>query len=124
MENRPLLKKTDIILVAVLLAFALIVSLPTLLSKDDRLTAVITENGETIRTINDLSNAEDETIEINGAVIIVKDGEIGFTENDCEDKICVKSGMLSKKGDTAACVPKRIVITVSGGSDDVDAIAF
>lgn len=124
MENKPLLKKTDIILIAVLLAFALIVSLPSLLTKDDKLTAVITENGETIRTINDLSNAEDETIEINGAVIIIKDGEIGFAENDCEDKICVKSGMLSKKGDTAACVPKRIVITVSGGSDDVDAIAF
>lgn len=49
------------------------------------------------------------------------DGGIAFIESDCPDKICVKSGKLSKAGQYAACVPNRIYIKiVSAGEDETD----
>jgi len=54
------------------------------------------------------------------------DGSICFSESDCPDKICVKTGRLSKVGETAACIPNKIFMKIvplnpapQGGGPDV-----
>ena len=44
-------------------------------------------------------------------------------ESDCPNQDCVRSGVISKPGQSLVCLPARIVIELQGGSGDgVDAI--
>lgn len=58
---------------------------------------------------------------------LFKDGSICFEESDCPDKICVKTGRLSQIGQTAACLPNKLIMKIvpSGkrSDDDIDMMA-
>lgn len=47
--------------------------------------------------------------------VCVENGTAFVKEADCPDQVCVHTGGLSKDGQTAACVPSGIVVTVKGG---------
>ena len=54
----------------------------------------------------------------------VKNGAIRFIRADCPDKICEKAGFLSKTGQTAACLPRKTVLTIiSSEEEGADAVA-
>lgn len=56
----------------------------------------------------------------------LKDHKIRFLETDCPDKICVRTGFISKVGQSAVCLPNRIVVRITGGNGNetgVDGIA-
>lgn len=116
-----LLKKGDIAVILVILvvaaAFWLWQSRQT-----DKLEAVITVNGEIVETI-DLSSVEEKITIVPDTspkvVISAENGAIYFEESGCSDKLCVNCGRLSKKGDTAVCLPAKTVVTVSGSDVDV-----
>ena len=54
----------------------------------------------------------------------IRDGRVRFTESPCRNKICVNSGWLSHAGDTTACVPNGVSITLLGSGESYDAISF
>ena len=93
--------------------------------KNDKLIAQITQNGNLIKEI-DLNTLTD-TLTINigddTAKIIAQKGRIKFEESNCPDKICVNTGWLTKSGQSAICLPNRIIIKVIGQKSDIDAIA-
>ena len=94
-------------------------------SKSDSPQAVITVNGETVETV-DLDSVKEKII-IKPAtspevVIVAENGAIRFDSAECEDKLCVACGNLSKHGDTAVCLPSKTVITITGS--DVDAVVY
>ncbi|HWP97139.1 MAG TPA: NusG domain II-containing protein [Syntrophomonadaceae bacterium] len=96
-------------------------------SHDQQITAVITQNGNVIKQINlnDLKNPE--SIYINEPikqVIIAEKGRIRFLESDCPNQICVKTGWLTKSGDRAVCLPSKVVITIVGGNKEVDSVSY
>lgn len=83
----------------------------------DRLEAVITVNGETVETIDLSAIKEKRIIELDTdpkVVIAAENGKIYFESADCDDKLCINCGKLSRKGDTAVCLPAKTVVTVSG----------
>jgi hypothetical protein len=83
----------------------------------DRLEAVITVNGETVETIDLSAIKEKRIIELDTdpkVVIAAENGEICFESADCDDKLCINCGKLSRKGDTAVCLPAKTVVTVIG----------
>jgi len=122
MNERKLVTKKDIIVLAVLLASAIALLLFFKLGLKDGRTAVISVDG---REYLRVSLDEDREIDIdNGIKIIVSDGKIGFLESDCPDKVCIHTGMLSHSGEVAACVPNKTVITVSGSEAAVDMITY
>ncbi|MDR1209471.1 MAG: NusG domain II-containing protein [Clostridiales bacterium] len=43
-----------------------------------------------------------------------RDGKIAFTESDCPDHICVRTGFIGVAGESAACLPNGLLLTVSG----------
>ncbi|MBO5858962.1 MAG: NusG domain II-containing protein [Clostridia bacterium] len=111
-----LFKKGDIAVILVILVIAATFWIYKS-QNTDRLEAVITVDGKTVETI-DLSAVNEKIIfepDTNPKVVIVaENGEIYFESADCEDKLCINCGKLSRKGDTAVCLPARTVVTVSG----------
>ena len=54
----------------------------------------------------------------------IKDGAAAFVDADCPDKICENEGFLSKDGQTAVCLPRKVSLTIvaAGESDGPDMI--
>lgn len=55
------------------------------------------------------------------AVFEVRDGKIRVNEAHCPDKICEKTGYIGSEGESIICVPKKIIVTVSGIESGADA---
>ena len=51
-------------------------------------------------------------------IITVSDGEVRMTHADCPDQICVKTGSISRSGQSIVCAPNRMVVTITGGDKD------
>ncbi len=122
MNKTPLFRKSDLIIILVCLLVALIFFLPTFISSGENLTAVIVHNGETVKEII-LTDETDEIFEVDGAVIKAEGMNIYFEDSDCPDKVCVRSGKLTSKGESAACVPNRISVYIKG-SDNFDIMTY
>lgn len=122
--NTKLLRKGDFAVVAVIVIIVAAVMLWNN-SKSESPQAVITVDGVTVETV-DLESVREKIIikpETSPEVVIVaENGEIRFESAECEDKLCVACGGLSKHGDTAVCLPARTAITVTGS--DVDAVVY
>ena len=119
-----LFRKGDIAVIAVILIVAAAFYFFTV-SDSDKLEAVITVDGEIIETIELDAEKEKRLISLktNPEVIIaVENGAIYFEESGCDNKLCVLCGKLTKKGDTAVCLPAKTVVTVKGA--DVDAMTY
>lgn len=118
------IKKGDIAVIALIIIVAAVFMLWNN-SKSDAVQAVITVDGKIIETV-DLGNVSEKITVIPGTtprvVITAENGKIRFESAECEDKLCVHSGELSKHGDTAVCLPSKTVITVTGS--DVDAVVY
>jgi len=41
-------------------------------------------------------------------------GDIRMIDSNCQDKICVKSGLINKPGQSIICLPHKLVIEVVG----------
>ena len=54
----------------------------------------------------------------------IRDGRVRFTDSPCRNKVCVHSGWLSHTGDTTACLPNGVSISLIGNGDGYDAISF
>jgi len=46
----------------------------------------------------------------------IKDNAVAFISSDCPDKICVNTGWLRYAGQSAACMPNRVSIHISGNN--------
>ncbi len=77
--------------------------------------AVITRNGNKMAEL-DLNKVEepqyftfDDGIHV---TILAEKGSIKFLEADCPDKICIKTGTLTKPGSQAICMPSRTIVKI------------
>lgn len=61
---------------------------------------------------------------IGDSTIEVRDHKVRFVDSPCKAKLCVHSGWLTDAGDTAACLPNRVLIQIDGNSTYYDAINF
>lgn len=91
------------------------------------LTAIINKDNNVIRTIDLSLLTKTETITVQGkykATIIAQKDRIRVLDSTCPDKICVKSGWLTKPGDSSVCVPNRLIVSIkSRDNSEVDTIA-
>ena len=76
---------------------------------------VVTEDGaETARYPLDV----DRTVTIGGEaynILQISGGEASVTEANCGDHTCVRTGAVSREGETIVCLPHRLVIRIEGG---------
>ncbi len=122
--NIKFLRKGDIAVIGIIVLIAAVFTLWSN-SKSEAVQAVITVDGEIVETV-DLNNVKEKITVIPDTsprvVITAENGAIWFEQAECEDKLCMACGNLSKHGDTAVCLPSKTVITVTGS--DVDAVVY
>lgn len=112
--------------VIVLLATACAGLLASRSTGGGRLTAVVSVDGtETDRIV--LSGAATEkTYTSRGYTlhVLARDGEIRVSEADCPNHDCVRTGAITRPGQSIVCLPARISIQLvgTGGSGDVDLV--
>lgn len=116
-------KPGDYFILVLVVAAALLMLVLTNHRETARSIAVIIQNGEIIRRI-DLN-------EINTPMVFAYEGEypgtieaekgrIRFLEADCPDKVCVRTGWISRNGQIAVCLPDNIMIKIEGSEAPTD----
>ena len=124
---KKLIRPFDIILIAVLLLVGIGFHLYSK-STTSGATAVIHIDGEVYETI-ELEKVE-ASYELSlpcspPATLCVEKGCVSFKEADCPDKLCVSTGKLRHRGDTAACLPAGVVVTIENGEEsEIDALVY
>lgn len=108
---KKLVTKWDFAVISVILLVSL--SLFTFRPKETGGTAIIRVDGKEYKTVN-IKNEEKAEITVNGVSIVYGGGEIYIKDSSCRDKICVNSGRLSNKGQSAVCAPNRVSVEISG----------
>lgn len=89
------------------------------------LTAVITQDGRTLRTIALTGLRERIVFTVDGAyenTIVAEDGAIWFEEATCPQKTCVHMGRLTRAGQTAVCLENKVMIKLVGSEDGPDVV--
>jgi len=109
-------KKTDILIIAAIIAAALVAWLVyTNTAQDGAVMAEIYYYSTLVETV-DLTPGHERTFSIpqNENVVFKVDdeGNIQFIESDCPDKICIKTGKIHMAGQSAACLPNGIVLKI------------
>ncbi|MBR3866553.1 MAG: NusG domain II-containing protein [Butyricicoccus sp.] len=115
----------DCVIIVLVLALAFAVALPFYLRPNDTLTCEIVQDGEIIQKIA-LTDTVHETVTIEGAVTnhieITAEG-VHFLESSCPDQVCVRSGLLTRAGQSAVCLPNRVIVRLTGAAaPEVDAV--
>ena len=83
------------------------------LRKDGDTVCVTAPDGDAVMSL--AVDAENVFYGHNGlaVTVTVKDGRVCVSHADCPDQVCVATGWLSKNGQSAACLPAGIVVTVT-----------
>ena len=110
------MKRFDIVLLCVILAFATAVfAVAYLLMSDSGSVAVITVDGEEYAR---LPLDEDTELTVNTDngynIVTVKDGKVFVSEASCPDKVCVRTGSADELK-SVVCLPNKLTVTVEKG---------
>jgi len=64
-------------------------------------------------------------IKLNDGNVVIEVSSEGarFIENDCPTKFCIKSGWVTKCGQTVACVPNKYAIVIECKEEAYDAVS-
>ncbi|ENK0557709.1 NusG domain II-containing protein [Clostridium botulinum] len=100
--------------------------------KSENAVAVIKQNGKIIEKVDLSKVKEKKELKINYNdkdhkgynIIEIDKGSIRFIDADCPDKVCIKSGVLKKPGETAACLPHKLIITIEKNDKEVDEVSY
>ncbi len=121
------MKKSDMILAAVVLAFA--GGLLLLQNwKQDTKEGVVTvyQEKEKLASYPLTKDEEINLYSTDGGVnrLIIRSGQAWIESADCPDGLCVKQGRIEREGQSVICLPHKLVITIEGGeAAKVDAVA-
>lgn len=56
--------------------------------------------------------------------IYIHNGGVEIISASCKDKICVKSGFISKKGQIIACLPNKLYVKILGVEKQIDGATY
>ena len=86
------------------------------------ISAIIEQDGETVAELDLNKDTELVLNDGNGGsnTITVQNGHISVTEANCPDLVCVRTGAISQTGEVIACLPHKLIITIS--SDQTDSL--
>ena len=112
-KPRKLIRPADLIVAAALLVVA--AALWLILGHMHGTTAEIVCDKEVVKTVDLSAVKEPYDISLdNGVTITVEPGAIFFSGSDCANQLCVHTGKLTKAGQSAACLPNKTLIRITG----------
>lgn len=112
----PLFRKRDLLvfLLAVILAGA---GFLQWLPKSGAPVAVIEQDGKEVRRVELSSIIQPETLVLEGefsVTVLLEPGQVSIVHSDCPDQICVNTGVLTRSGQSAVCLPARVAVRIVG----------
>ncbi len=108
----------DKILVVFLILLIILLFLPSIFFRSEKLLAEISFDDQT--EVYELYKIEEsEKLKVGGCEILLEKDGVSFLKSECPDGLCVKRGKLKRPGDTMACVPQKVVITVKSEKKSV-----
>jgi hypothetical protein len=117
--------KRDIMLIATLIivcvaAFLII----NFVVKKDGITAAVKVDGNIVYMLPLDKNASVTVEGYQGGsnTVVIENGTVYMKDADCPDKLCEKTGKISKNGETIVCLPHRVVVEIQGGEGNVDSL--
>ena len=119
-----IIKKADIVLFFILLIMGVALSIFSFSSGTAGEKVEISLDGKLYGTY-DLH--KDQVIEINENnhlnKITIKDGYVQMTYSDCKNQVCVNDGKINKTNQSIVCLPNRVMIQITGGKEEFDAVS-
>ena len=124
-------KKWDIIIIIVLICLSFIPELifGVMMGKNYNGTyAEVTLDGKPYKKILLSEHRGEEQIDVKTDygynVIEIKDASIAIIDADCRDKICIKSGFISKPGQLLVCLPHKLMVEIKNNDteENIDVI--
>ena len=116
--------KNDIVLAAAVFLVALIIFLLYIVRANKGGAELeVVADGEIYGTYSLLEDRDVEILTSYGSNrLIIEDGCAYMEYADCPDKICVKQGKISKRGQTIICLPHKLTVRIVKGEEgEVDA---
>lgn len=97
-------------------------------SAEDTVVAVIKQGNTEIKRIDLFSVSEPYEFEVTDEkggrnTIRAERGKIAVIDADCPDKLCVKQGYIDNGAVPVVCLPHKLSITITGGKEEIDAVA-
>lgn len=127
---KSILKPGDFIIVIMVISLALVSTAVFTQKQSDFSRVVISKDGKVLYDIN--LNEVNDRIDIKNLseyneLIVVEHGRVRFEVSDCPDQVCVRTGWISRPGQTAVCLPAGIIIKIVGeakedNNEDIDII--
>ena len=113
-RERKLIRDLTLILVIVLVGLSVFV-----------LSGLLGERGEWVVVSIDGEEVAKYSLDVNGKytlnggtnLLVVSDGVAYVSEADCPDKVCVRTGKISRSGERIICLPNRLEVKVVGGEE-------
>lgn len=117
--------KNDIVLILALLLLALLAWGVLRVTKKPGGEAVVTVDGVLVATLPLSIEARLPVGAERGFlnVVEVADGRVRVLEADCPDRLCVRQGWIRYDGESIVCLPHKLVVSIRGGGQDLDAVA-
>lgn len=115
-------KKQDLFLIVPLLLAAAVL-LVWFNSRPGSGIAVVEQNGIEICRFDLARQTARREIDLGGDYhikLLVEPGAVSFLHSGCRDQICVRTGKLTKAGQTAVCLPAKISVRIIGRDHTVD----
>ena len=113
----------DIILISSFFLIATILFFIFFLGAEEGAVVVVKVN---LAEVGRYSLAQEGEYELNGGTntLVIKDGAAWISHADCPDHLCVKQGKIRYNGQSIACRPNALTVTVYGSkNDDIDLIS-
>lgn len=123
-DRKRKFRKADMILVAgILLLAVLSFAVIELFLKQPGASVVVTADGK-VYGVYALNSSQQIVVETAHGknVLQIEAGKVYMTEADCPDKICVKTGKISRTGETIVCLPHKVVVEVQAQKESLDGV--
>ena len=118
-------KKWDIILIVLLICLSFIPELVfgVMMGKNYNGTyAEVTLDGKFYKKILLSEHRGEDKIDVKTEygynIITIKDQSIRILDSDCRDKICIKSGFISKPGQLLVCLPHKLMVEIKSNDTE------
>lgn len=104
-----MIKKGDIIVFVSIIVISVLLFVFMIIPKNEGETLIVKIGNEEYcrKPLN-----EDTTILLPENTVVIEDGYAFVTEAKCNDKICINTGKISKRGETVVCMPARLILEV------------
>lgn len=76
--------------------------------------ATVTVQGEVIMRLNISGSTREQDLPGAGMKLQYGGGRIRVINSDCSEQVCVKTGWISRPGQSIVCLPNQTMISLSG----------